>query len=314
MFDIKKLVIVVLMTFFVSNYAMSQQVSSVKSDVVPIPTRSNDVKLDLDDKVWNRWETDNFVILSLDLNQGLYLYNNLENIKNWTFTRWGIDNIPFQKRVYKEGFPMEPECVLVCVPNEEYLKKLFRLEGDYSEVQKSGNMVRNICWISLDKKPSEIIPTAITTMCLNQLEKVTNKEFNFWIHRGVSRLNGTPDQIRETILFANRHVHKNKAMFFSESLFNMTKEEWLSLNEEEQKMFDAEALMMCLLIRKEFGQNNFLQFMYSENKQQDIQKNIKFKGYDELDATFKRYVLNLSEDVKTNKTPDSYLQINAVKE
>ena len=45
---------------------------------------------DLEGLRWNRYTTDNFVILSIDNNQGRWLYQNVEKIKQLSLTRWGF--------------------------------------------------------------------------------------------------------------------------------------------------------------------------------------------------------------------------------
>jgi hypothetical protein len=41
-----------------------------------------------------------------------------------------------------------------------------------------------------------------------------------------------------------------------------------------------------------------------------IKSVLKFKSYDEIDRTFKRFMIDLSNDVISERTPDAYLQIN----
>ena len=50
------------------------------------------------DLKWHRWTTDNFVILSIDKNQGDYLFNNIEKIKEMSVSKWGVANSVFDNR------------------------------------------------------------------------------------------------------------------------------------------------------------------------------------------------------------------------
>lgn len=299
--------------------AMSQQLPrpvKVQITEVPLPVgHAAPTDPDLQDKTWNRWETPNFVILSLDANQGAYLYGNIEKIKTWIFGRWGLPDITFPKRVYKSGQPSEPGCMLVCVPNKEYLDKLFRLKGSQSEVQtdNQGKITRSVAWISLDDTPPEVIPSAITTICLKEFEQQTNAQFSPWVYRGMSHLNATIPQIKQTLSPLANSVQQNQNMYFSKSIFEMSGDAWSKLDQSQQRLFDAEATAMCLLLRKEFGQVNFLTFLRGGVSEQSLKASFGFNGYNQLDATFKRYMYNLSNDINTNRTPDHYLQVNPPK-
>ena len=68
---------------------------------------------DLKNLVWNKWNTNNFTILSIDQAQGEYLFNNLEAIKTWSLTRWGMSDLKYSA-----------ECRVFCVPNKNLMKKL----------------------------------------------------------------------------------------------------------------------------------------------------------------------------------------------
>ena len=69
---------------------------------------------DLKNLVWNKWDTDNFTILSLDQSQGKYLHENIESMKTWILRRWGIS----------EKLQFSAECKIMCVPTKELMKKL----------------------------------------------------------------------------------------------------------------------------------------------------------------------------------------------
>lgn len=288
----------------------------VKTTDVPLPVGQAPLTdPDLQNKNWNRWETENFVILSLDPKQGSYLYNNIEKIKTWALMRWGLPDIPFPRRTYKSGQPAEPGCMLVCVPDKEYLKKLFRLESSQSEVQidDKNQIARSVAWISLDQSPAEIIPFAITTICLKEFEQITGTKFNPWLYRGMSYLNATLPQIRQTLSPLAAQVQQNQKIFFSKAIFEMTEDEWSKLEKPQQQLFDAESAAMCLLLRKEFGQDNFLSFLRGGATEQNLAKTFGFRSYDELDATFKRYLYNLSNDINSRAAPDHYLQVSPPK-
>lgn len=287
----------------------AQKPTSVSSADVPIPV-GHTTDPDLKDLTWNRWETPNFVVLSLDARQGQYLVSNVEKIKTWTFTRWGLPDISFPKRSHKKDTTLEPGCMLVCVPDKAHLKKLFKLDQSQAEVRsESGKIKRSVCWISLENKPSEVVPTAITVLCLKEFEEKYKVKFGPWMYRGMAFLNGTLSQIRGHLNPLRTMVQNNSQMFFSKSIFEMTEDKYSKLGASEQHLYDMQAAAMVLLLRKEFGQANFVSFARGGASEQEVRRTFGFNNYGELDSTFKRYMYHLSNDIATNRTPDSYLNV-----
>ena len=73
-------------------------------------------------------------------------------------------------------------------------------------------------------------------------------------------------------------------------------------------------MTLCLFLRKEFGQDKFLEFMTSKGTEADLARIYGFENYEKFDRTFMRYINDLTGDVAgANKeriqTPDAYLQI-----
>lgn len=254
---------------------------------------------DLKNLVWNKWDTDNFTILSLDQSQGKYLHENIESMKVWVLRRWGLP----------EKFRFSAECKVMCVPTKELMKKLFRLEQSHAEVRmENGNIKESVLWLVLDKPiPAEIIPSALTVVCLREFEVVQKKSIGFWAHRGMSVLNGTPEQI-EIVLGIPTLTNKT---YSSKTLFEMTEEKWLKLSADKKASYDRVVTALCLLVRKEFGQDNYWNLAVTKGSEQNLNNTLGFLSYSEFDATLKRYVNNLSNDIMIgNRTPTRYLQIN----
>jgi hypothetical protein len=66
------------------------------------------------------------------------------------------------------------------------------------------------------------------------------------------------------------------------------------------------------MIRKEFGQEKYLKFLQKTTEdapEQAIKNVLMFGSYENFDRTFKRYMIDLSNEISEGKTPDSYLQI-----
>ncbi|RDJ35234.1 MAG: hypothetical protein DWQ19_10495 [Crenarchaeota archaeon] len=246
---------------------------------------------------WNRWTTKNFSIHSIDYDQGEFLFHNIEKMKSWCLTRWGLPDIQFSS-----------ECRIFCAPTKELMKKLFNLDNSYGEVKiQDGKIVISYLWLVLDSKPAEVIPPALTVICLKEFNQQYRLNIGWWTYRGVPILNETLPQIR------NNLVRVNTENFSASSFFSMTESKFRTLNAEQRRGFDAEAAMMCLFIRKEFGQTKFQYFLKYDNFEDNVKKHLGFQNIAEFEKTFARYAANLSRDIKENKCPDAYLQIEAIK-
>jgi len=250
---------------------------------------------------WNRWETDNFIILSYDKGQGEYLYRNIEKMKDWVFARWGLPNVEFSG-----------ECKVACVPTKELMRDVYRLDGSYAEINRTEDKINfTRLYLVLDKSPAEVIPISLTDICFAELCQ-RNIEIGFWARRGMAILNGTLPQIREAIVPLKDKEARD--LFTSKALFSMTEKEWLVLQKESQEIFDQQAAVVCLLLRKEFGQSKFLTFLLTDNTEKDMTDIFGFSTEKRFNEAFMRYLKNLSSDIDENKTPDSYLQITPNKE
>jgi hypothetical protein len=68
------------------------------------------------------------------------------------------------------------------------------------------------------------------------------------------------------------------------------------------------------MVRKEFGEDIFLNFIQEsskENFEYAVKNVLKFDSLEHFDKSFQRYLKDLSNDVKLGKTPNYYLQINS---
>jgi hypothetical protein len=252
--------------------------------------------------IWHKWDTRDFIILSLDDGQGKYLQNNIGHMKKWVLTRWGLPDFKFAA-----------DCRVLCVPNKILMKKLFRLDSSCAEIQKkNGKIELSILWLVLDESPAETIPNALTIVCLNEYQQIANVKLGFWAQRGMGVLNGTIRQIKQDFKFMYGVVKQDKKMYLS-SIFSVTEEQWKNKTSEEQLLFDREAAIVCLFLRKEYGQTMFLKFITSPATERELKSVYGFSNIDEYNAILVRYMRYLLEDVNSNKTPDNYLQITCPK-
>jgi hypothetical protein len=257
------------------------------------------------DLKWHKWSTQNFTILSISETQGNFLANNLEQIKGWCLSRWGIP------RDESNVFKFSAECRVFCVPNNELMQKLFKLNQSRVEVKRKSSIIEiSTVWLLLDDVPLKTLAIPITEVCLAELSQKYNNKISFCLLRGMCLLNGSIGEIR-----SNLTVLEN--IYLSEDIFRTTFDQWEKLPAKNRDIFDKECIILCLLLRKEFGEDKFHQFLSFESRGQspeDVLKTVYgFTGYKQFDVSFTRYMRDLCSDVVSGKTPDSYLEIKAKK-
>lgn len=237
---------------------------------------------------WLQWKTDNFVIYSIDKDQGEFIQQNVEPIKTWCLTRWGLPDVQF-------ATPIK----LHCCQNSDLMKKLFRSSQSHVENKN----VRLI----LDVSPAADMPPAVTIVCLTELERQYEVSFGWWVYRGLPLMNSSLPSIKEQFQGLDE---RNRS---SRSIFKLTRAEWLKMAPEQRDKYDRDAAITCLLIRREYGQKKFLNFLKDNESTEKNLQELGFTSYEDFDTTLHRYVTNLVSDLKKGKTPNSYFQIQPVK-
>lgn len=251
---------------------------------------------ELKDLRWHKWQTSNFVILSIDRNQGDYLNSNVESMKAWVLSRWAFPDVKFTA-----------ESKICCVPNRALMKKLFGLDQSYSEVRRdqSGRIILTAMWLILEGSPGEVIPPSITTICLSEFEQTHSAKMGYWVHRGMTLLNSTLPQIRTKL--SGLKLSTN-----SQNIISTTEKQWKDMDVSARDRFDTESAALLLLFRKEMGQSNLIGFLQTSGTEQDVNKIFGYAGFNELDAVYRRYCDNLGVDIASNRTPNDYLLITPV--
>ena len=251
---------------------------------------------------WNRYTTKNFTILSIDDKQGKWLEENIESIKKWCLTRWGYENIDFNK-----------ECRIFVVPNKEMLKNLFNISEPKVEIRKNNDELElSIVWLSLDTNPANVIPTFITHVCLQNLQEKYKIKFDIWFERGIAQLNNTIVEAKNDLKGIAKNIIENSSMFTSEKLFNIKADEFYKLSESKQQMFDNQSLALVLMLRKEFGEiklHNFVKSVPQQGYQTMLNKIYGFSSYDHFDKSYFTFLKDISNDIIKNKVPNSYIEI-----
>jgi len=145
-----------------------------------------------------------FEILSLNDEQGKVLQKNLPQIKKWALERWGLPNVPLTVNFR-----------IMCVPDNESLKKMFRIRRSQAESFRDHNgKTIHVAFLQLDG-PINSVAGSLTTVFLSEIEKKYNHKIGFWAHRGMNKLNATVPKIRSSFLEL-----KIKNSFLSQRAFN----------------------------------------------------------------------------------------------
>lgn len=256
---------------------------------------------DIKGKVWNRWTSKNFVVCALNDNQAQYMNRHLELVKTWVYQRWGLYDTEFSA-----------ECRIICVDDTELYRKMFRLDQTRVETRREndGRLKLNVIFLLGNQLPSIVLPTPLTEVCLVEFEQKYRCRLGWWSHRGMASLNCSLENIKTGLLELKPVIDSNSQMFFSRGLLDATKEVWEGFDQKKRDLYDRGAASLCLLIRKEFGQDVFLA-MATKGPQGAIGINeiLGFKDEAQFDRTFKRYMTDIVTDLMTGKTPSSYLQI-----
>lgn len=259
--------------FFIFAFSVHAQGPNLPfPEQAKVENKSPEIPDDLKGLVWNKWDTKNFVIISIDKNQGLYLKNNLEKIKTNLITRWGLDDFDFSS-----------DCKIVCVSNDKLLKRIFKLDIPKFEVRKNkdNKIELSAIWFSLEDYKSDIPLLEIMSVCMAEYQ-LNNKIPNF-CNQGMCFLSQDPNSIKHEIL-------KNK-----DSLSNF----------DFSKMTDVQSAVVCLLMRKEYGQDNFIKYLNYQNF-----SCYGFESEEKFRSTLDRYCVHLLEDLENNITPKHYIEIN----
>lgn len=251
----------------------SNQIDPIQVSSEEVPQVPDDLK----GLVWNKWDTDNFIILSIDKDQGLFLKNNIEKIKDLILEKWGINNFKFSNK-----------CKIVCVTNEKLLERIFRIKEPKFEVRKKENNEIELCAVWFSLEDNQIPYFEIANVCFEE----SGLNLPQFCVSGMSMLSDS-DRFVEELLSSDFSISKNEILESS--------------NEDSKSVdnFEIKSAVVCLLLRKEFGQKNFSNFL--QNNNYDV------FGFDDdlskFDEILERYHKNLINDLSNGKVPESYLRI-----
>lgn len=189
------------------------------SQVLPAPSSHTEQEVAFTNgMVWNKWETDNFIILSIDFEFGRRLKSRIEDVKSEFCRSWGLpdDDLPVK-------------CKVVCVPSPSILKKFFSLESPKFESRRdeSGDVVEIAIWIDEDRFSE--LPCLVGSSCL--------LDSPGFVSKGLPKLISlSPSEISDAILSSEGSTSS-------------------SMDDLDPSVGDS--LLVCLFFRKEFGLSNF---------------------------------------------------------
>lgn len=266
--------------------------SSVVYAENPLPEEFQDLN-------WYRYVTNNFEILSIDEQQGEFLYKNIEKVKSWTFRRWGMNDIVFQNK-----------CQIICVPTDELFSRFFRKKDIIPRWSKNDSAI----WVSLDKKTKgnwikTVVPEKITEICLSEWSYKYNIEVDRWLKDGMSVLNGGVYYIRDNLNKLNcvdgqgRYINGGMSV---EKIFNMDDEQIKALSDSERQIYKMQSCVLVLLFKRELqgGNIKFKEFFRSSPEQAIVAYG--FRDFDQLDRIYRTYMYRLCWDIRNGKTPKTY--------
>lgn len=237
---------------------------------------------------WNRWTLDSFSIHSIDKDMGVYLYNNIKNIKKEVLVKWGLPDIAFKHEVR-----------IFCCSSEENLKKLFNINKSSFEFKEDKQII--YVWLIFNESNLDSLKSLLMSVSLIELEFKYNYSFPLWIHRGMpllSSLSKTKESIEYIYTFNKIKQFKN--------LVSVDKLQYSESEDSYKKLFDVSSSVLCLMIRKEFGQDNFQKCML---KTTSVYKQLGFEDIDSFNSRFFSYCYYLRNDYKKNILKEEYLEI-----
>jgi hypothetical protein len=283
--------IILFLFLILSNCTAFSQDSNVL-----MPAGKQVVQDDLQDLVWNRYTTENFTILSIENKQGRWLYYNIENIKNWCLKRWGLPNIRFEK-----------ECRIMVVPNKELLKKLFNISESRCEARViDGKLEIVAVWLSLDSEEDLVntVPYFVTICSVVEIDHKFNTKSNVLLTRGMAELNKSLVKIKDNLRKASDVDGKDII-----ALLNIDNTKYKKISAEDLNKFDSKSLIVSLMLKKEFGETDFLRFLFSNKNVEDSLGVIYGFDSDSFTKSYLRYCKDISNEIKDNKVPDFYIQV-----
>ncbi len=252
---------------------------------------------------WNRWVSKNFIVCSIDDKQAKYLNEHLELIKNWELTRWGLPDVDFQT-----------PCKLIVVDKPDLFKKLFAIDSTKVDIRydENGNLKESIIFLLSSDAPSKTIPIPLSEVCLAHFAAQQKAVLNTWTYRGMGLLSGSISQVKDNVTELKKVLDQDQRMFFTKSLLEMKAGDYRQMKPEMKTLYDQCAMAFVLMVRKEYGQDKYVEFLKQTSlggSEKAAKTVLGQESYDKFDEKFKQFLVSLTRDVAAGRTPDQYFQI-----
>lgn len=248
--------------------------ASAMGEGLPFPSSDSVAVRKTEGMVWNKWETENFVVLSIDFAFGKALKSSVESDRRSVCESWGVSVAT-----------MPVKCKLVCVPDAKILSELFSIDSPRCEIRRDGSSAPKEIAIWMDQPRSRALRGLILSVSLHDAPP--------YIQRGTCALASAEFSVSIPSLSDP-----------SFGVFSLPKGGLSGLDRAARATFDGESAVLCLLARREFGK-----LVFSELSR-GVAPSVATGFRDEksfLD-TAKRYFSNLKDDVQSGRTPASYLE------
>lgn len=244
-------------------------------DGLPSPESESFVAKKTEGMVWNKWETDNFVVLSIDYGHGDRLKSSVESDRDSACLSWGV-----------EPSPLPVKCKLVCVPDAKALSELFSIKIPRCEIRRDESSAPKEIAIWVDQGRISSLRGLLLSASLHGSPA--------YLQRGVGLL-ASPGLSVEISSLSDPSF---------KNIFSLTHSALAGLGGEARSSYDREAAVLCLLARREFGSGAFSALAGGSRPEAVL----GFPDEKSFLDTAKRYFSNLRGDVQSGRTPSSYLE------
>jgi hypothetical protein len=253
--------------------------------------------INVDELQWNRYTTkNNFVILSIDDNQGKWLSENLDGLRSSYLAKWGFDD-----------FKSTAEVRIFCVPNQNLLKKLFSI--DKPRIEKRENLV--VMWLVLGDNLSSDLASYLQEAIIYDYEITSKKELPFWFKRGIIVLANDSGHVNDQLKNLKKSLDEKKT-FSVDRVFKMEAEAFDKDAQDLKDMYDQQAAALCLMLRKEFGGlklKGFLESCSNQGVEKSLHAIYNFNGVNHFGNQYQHYLRDICSQAVEDKIAASYLEI-----